>query len=95
MEEHDREAIESMLTGAGLSLLEKQEITPDVLKALNENKEFKQQAIAEVVHPLFRGMFREFAGVEGSTIVECFTSRYIVYYRYVLQKDPTTKLNNE
>jgi ubiquinone/menaquinone biosynthesis C-methylase UbiE len=87
MEEHDREAVESMLTGAGLSLLEKQEITPDVLKALAENEEFKQQAIAEVVHPLFRGMFREFAGVEGSTIVECFTSRYIVYYRYVLQKD--------
>ena len=75
-----------MLQETGLVMLEKREITANVLKALGEDEEKKQQFIADVVHPAFLGMFREFAGVEGSAIVESFTSGYMVYYRYVLQK---------
>ncbi len=86
VEEHDREELESMLQETGLAMLEKREITANVLKALGEDEEKKQQFIADVVHPAFLGMFREFAGVEGSAIVESFTSGYMVYYRYVLQK---------
>jgi len=86
VEEHNRESMESMLTAPGLDLLEKQEITAEVLKALSEDEETKQQAIADMVHPAFLGMFSEFAGVEGSAIVESLASRYNVYYRYVLRK---------
>ena len=86
IEEHKREELESTLTGTGLSMLEKQEITTEVLKALCENEEEKKEKIAGFVRPMLRGMFREFAGLEGSAIVESFTSRYMVYYRYVLRK---------
>jgi ubiquinone/menaquinone biosynthesis C-methylase UbiE len=86
MMEHEREEVEAALLGTGLVLLEKQEITAEVLKALGEHEDFKREAISAVMLPGFKGMFREFAGTEGSEILEEFETRYIVYFRFVLQR---------
>ena len=37
------------------------------------------------------GMFKEFAGYEGSAVVNCLRSGYVVYYRYVLQRTAETE----
>jgi SAM-dependent methyltransferase len=82
--EHKR--VESLLVEAGFKILEKQEISGEVLKALSENEGQKKELLNNIVSPALAGMFHEFAGYEGSTIVECLRSGYVVYYRYVMQK---------
>lgn len=78
--------VEKTFTDASLSLLKKEDITLNVLKALDQISPFKEQAIGEKVPFLWRHFFSEFAGVQNSKIYKGFQRGDFVYYAYLFRK---------
>jgi ubiquinone/menaquinone biosynthesis C-methylase UbiE len=84
----DVERLQQQLVESGLAILERENITPRVLHALQQDNERKRALIDQAVSPRLRHTFREFAAIEGSGIYESFRSGEAVYQRYLLQKPP-------
>ena len=79
--------LESLLQRANLAILDKCDITAEVLQALGEDEAVKQQTIRDERIPApLAGVFREFTWVQSSTNVWSLAARHVVYYRFVLQK---------
>ena len=74
------------LEQSGLKILREQDITLQVLAALDDDNERKLALIQNLVpRPLHRS-FRDFAAVQGSPIHEAFRTRRLVYLSFVLEK---------
>lgn len=82
----DLDRMHESLVESGLSVVEQQDITAEVLSALNLDSERKWALIERSVSKRWLGLFREFAAMEGSQIHDSFRDRSVVYVRYVLKK---------
>jgi ubiquinone/menaquinone biosynthesis C-methylase UbiE len=80
------DVLDSQLADTGMTVLEKQEITPNVLAALRQDSERKLSIIEGSVKKPLVGTFRQFAGIEGSEVFDGFQNGTLRYLRYVLQK---------
>lgn len=74
------------LLGTGMYLSIQDDITENVIKAIELEEPIKQQRISENIPKWFTKTFREFAGVKGSKIHEDLKNCSLVYHRFVMQK---------
>jgi SAM-dependent methyltransferase len=77
----------AQLEASGLRLISEEDITPNVVKALVLDYERKWELINQLIPRLFRGIFYEFAGMNGAGLATG-TPRDgdRVYYNFVLCK---------
>jgi ubiquinone/menaquinone biosynthesis C-methylase UbiE len=82
----DRDLLHGQVVETGMAILEKQDITPNVLEALRQDSERKLGLIQRSVNKRLVGTFQEFAAIEGSDVFDGFKNGTTVYLRYALQK---------
>jgi len=78
--------LRNQLKDSGMELLEDEDISNNVITAIETEEGSKQQRIEEHVPKWFQNTFREFAGVVGSKIHSDLKSGTLVYRRFVLKK---------
>jgi ubiquinone/menaquinone biosynthesis C-methylase UbiE len=78
--------LESHISESGMKIIKKRDITPNVVKALNEDHDRRMKVISENVPRFFVKQFREFAGVRNSVVYKEFVKRECIYFSYILQK---------
>ena len=83
-EDHDR--LHGELVEAGMTVLEKQDITRNVLEALRRDSARKLALIQRSVNKRLVDTFRQFAAIEGSEVFDGFRDGSVIYLRYALQK---------
>ncbi|MEQ8789342.1 MAG: class I SAM-dependent methyltransferase [Pirellulaceae bacterium] len=84
--EADRDRLDAQLRETGMKIVEQRDVTQNVLEALRQDSERKQALIERSVNRHLIRLFRQFAAVEGSEVLEGFRSGAIVYLRYALRK---------
>ena len=82
----DCDRLDAQLAETGMTILEKQDVTTNVLEALRQDSERKLALIQRSVYKRLVGTFREFAAIEGSEVFDGFKNGTTSYLRYVLQK---------
>lgn len=82
----DRERLHGQVVETGMAILERQDITPNVLEALRQDSERRLALIERFVNKRLIGTFREFAAIVGSDVFDGFKNGTATYLRYVLQK---------
>ncbi|MCW5912150.1 MAG: class I SAM-dependent methyltransferase [Cyclobacteriaceae bacterium] len=82
----DMPELNTLLRESGMSLLQEDNITANVVKAIEAEDEAKQKRIRELVPPKWQKLFAEFAGVVGSKFYRNLNDGTRFYYRYVMQK---------
>ena len=94
----DLDRLQAQLVESGMTIIEKEDITPQVLEALRLDSDRKSALIQGWVNQRLTGTFRQFAGIEGSDIFVGFQNGTISYVRYVIQNgippengSPTTR----
>ncbi len=70
----------------GLEIIEQEDITAMVLAALRGDEQRKRAMIDDLVPANQRALFDEFAGLEGSKIMNGLESRSIVYHRFMVKR---------
>ena len=75
-----------MVVHSGFEVLKDQDITAEVLKALDKISDEKQSKIRKGTGPIIRRSFETFAGVRGTPIYEAFSNGELQYYRCLLRK---------
>ncbi len=78
--------LHKQLIQSGLEIVKEEDITPNVLKAMDANDDEKLQLIKKLVPGPLQGPFKQFAGVKGSKIYKAFSAGDMVYISYALQK---------
>ena len=69
-----------------MTVLEEQDITPNVLEALRRDSQRKLALIQRSVNKRLVATFRQFAAIEGSDVFEGFRDGALVYHRYTLRR---------
>jgi len=83
----DMAALEAALRAQpSLALVEREDITAGVVRALDEDDERKRRQIAERTGALLRGTMEQFAGLRGGVINESFRARSSFYWRFACRK---------
>lgn len=85
----DRSAVDHWrhcLESSGLTMLRENDITPNVLAALDGDDERKLALIRKFIPRPLRRFFLDFAAVRGSAVYEAFRTGKLVYVSYVMQK---------
>ncbi|HEY9488215.1 MAG TPA: class I SAM-dependent methyltransferase [Chryseosolibacter sp.] len=80
------ELLRTQLQNSGLTLLEEEDIAPNVVRAMEAEDEVKKERIKTLFPPRWQKLFGEFAGVVGSRIYTNLKSKARLYNRFVLQK---------
>jgi len=83
---HEIEELEKLITASGLEVLMKRDITPNVIKALDEDHDRRMKIISQKVPKPFISQFREFAGVKDSVIYKQFETGELLYLSYIMRK---------
>lgn len=78
--------LEQEFAQSPLEILSKEEITPNVVKALELLSDVKELEIKRQVPFIFRNAFSEFAGVRNSKIYNGFKDGSIFYWQYRFRK---------
>ena len=78
--------LQAALDNSGLTSIEVNDITPNIVKALELDNEHKTTAIEKLVPQPLLQPFLEFAGTQGSKIYEKFKNGETIYQSFVLQK---------
>jgi ubiquinone/menaquinone biosynthesis C-methylase UbiE len=78
--------LREQLRGAGLRVLEEEQINANVLKALELDNERKLALIRSKVPRFVQGRLQQFAGLTGSTVYRRFLTGGWKYVRSTLQK---------
>lgn len=78
--------LKEQFENAGLKILEEEEITPNVVKALDLDHERRHGWISDHAPAYFKKGLRAFAGVKGSVRYRTFADRSMLYWRFLLQK---------
>lgn len=74
------------LAAAGFACMREQVITPNVLRALDEDHGRKAALINAHVFPLFRGLFARAVALKGTDMYEAFRRGEFEYLSYITQK---------
>jgi len=82
-------ALERCLSRCGLELVEKRDITANVVEGLDHNDARNRERIRRLVHAPLVSSFLEFAGVHGSRVYEEFRTRESVYMSCLMRKGRT------
>jgi ubiquinone/menaquinone biosynthesis C-methylase UbiE len=72
---------------SGMKIIASNDITQNVFSAIRQHNQSRMDMISRKVPRLLLGLFKEFAGVEGSTIHRKFTEEKTQYLSFVLQKE--------
>jgi ubiquinone/menaquinone biosynthesis C-methylase UbiE len=72
---------------SGLKLLSQEDITANVVKALENDDERRRKLIQKLAPKFLHGLALNFAGAVGSETYEFFRTRKYVYVKYILQKE--------
>ena len=80
--------LHKQLVQSGLGIVKEENITANVLKAMDANDKEKLELINQLVPGVLHKPFKQFAGVKGSNIYKAFSSGTMVYISYALQKPP-------
>lgn len=81
MEKDDQIFMESPL-----KLICKHDITPNILLALDQISDRKQEAIEQRVSPFWQSIFLEFSGIRNGEIYRAFEKGKMVYWHYRFEK---------
>jgi SAM-dependent methyltransferase len=73
---------ENSLRASGFSLLREEDITDQVLSALDQDNDRKTKLIDSLVPAVLRSSFQDFAGIKGSRIYEGFRTGSLRYLRF-------------
>jgi SAM-dependent methyltransferase len=74
------------LRASGLRIIRETDITPAVVRALDQDNERKSAVIDRLVPRVFRSSFYDFAGIRGSKIDRGFRSGSLAYFSFVAEK---------
>ncbi len=74
------------IKGCGLKLISEEDITSNVVKAIEAEDDMKMARIRKLFPQKWQKLFSEFAGVVGSKFHRNLVDRDRLYYRYVLVK---------
>ncbi len=80
------ELLKSQLANSGLELLEEENISQNVINAMEAEDIEKQARIKKLVPEKWQKLFAEFAGVVGSRLHTNLINGTRLYYRFVLRK---------
>jgi len=83
---HEVEELESLISASGLEVLKKRDITPNVIKALDEDHDRRMKIISQNVPKPFLNQFREFAGVKDSVVYKRFEKSELIYLSFIMRK---------
>lgn len=78
--------LKRQLANSGLELLEEEDISQNVVNAMEAEDEVKQARIKRLVPERWQKLFAEFAGVVGSRLHTNLINGDRLYYRFVLKK---------
>jgi ubiquinone/menaquinone biosynthesis C-methylase UbiE len=78
--------LKDTLVASGMEIVGEEDITPNVILAIEEDNPTKEQRIKQHVAKWLRPAFSQFAGIKGSKIHKDLQSRALVYHSYVLRK---------
>jgi ubiquinone/menaquinone biosynthesis C-methylase UbiE len=81
----DLQRLHEQLLASGLTVVQREDITSNVLAALQGDSERKLALIEKSVPKRLLSAFRQFAALEGSDTYEAFRTGAMVYVRYVMQ----------
>ena len=79
--------LENVMKNSGLRIVKQQEITKEVLQALDHVSAERDASIAAVFPKMFRGVFRDFAAVKDTAIYAMLQKGEMKYFSYLLQKE--------
>jgi hypothetical protein len=80
-------ALQDQLKNSGMKLIEEEDITANVVKAIEAEDEVKKERIRKLFPEKWQKLFSEFAGVVGSKFHRNLKDRERLYYRFVMQKN--------
>lgn len=78
--------LKKQLANSGLKMLEEENISQNVVNAMEAEDDVKQERIKKLVPERWQKLFAEFAGVVGSRLHTNLIKGDRLYYRFVLQK---------
>src|SRR5258708_6970193 len=76
----------NQISNAGLCLIEKENISRNVVQSIEAEDQRKKERIKKLVPAKWQKLFSEFAGVVGSRFYNTLKNETRFYYRFVLQK---------
>lgn len=79
--------LKNQIRNSGMKLISEEDITPNVIKAIEAEDKVKQERIRTLFPEKWQKLFSEFAGVVGSKFHLNLVNRERLYYRFVLRKD--------
>lgn len=79
--------LKTQLHNSGLTLISEEDITSNVVQAIQSENAVKCDRIEKLIPPRWQKLFSEFAGVEGSKFHRNMVEGSRLYYRFVLQKN--------
>ena len=83
----EMQTLKESLLATGMNLLSDEDITNNVVRAIETEEPEKQKRIAATIPKWFIKTFREFAGVKNSKAHRDLQSGTLIYHRFVLQKN--------
>lgn len=86
-ESSDIDEWNNSLLASDFALLLGEDITGQVLSALDQDNERKVRLIRSLAPSVLQSSFQDFAGIRGSKIYEGFRTRSLRYFRFVARKD--------
>jgi len=85
-DEKRMQEIRETFDSTDFEIVNKTDITAEVIAALDEISDDKQSRIQKGTGPIIRRSFETFAGVRGTPVYESFQDGSLRYYRYLLRK---------
>ena len=86
IESNNVETVKHQLRMAGFIIEYKQDITRNVIAALNEDNKRKEELIKEQIPGIMKKTFRQFAGTKDSERYRSFINGDLKYMSFVLKK---------
>jgi ubiquinone/menaquinone biosynthesis C-methylase UbiE len=83
----DLEAFKTEMKNCGLRIIEQEDISDNVVRAIETEDDAKRKRIESLIPEKWQNLFLEFAGVVGSRIHTTLKDKTRFYYRYVLVKE--------
>jgi ubiquinone/menaquinone biosynthesis C-methylase UbiE len=83
------EALDSLrgqISSAGFTVKQEENITPNVVRAMELTSEQKSGLVRQHVPAILRRVFKDFAGIQGTRVYNSFENGEVQYLRYVLAK---------
>lgn len=78
--------LKEQLAGSGMQLVSEENITQNVVMAIEEENTTKEERIKKHIAKWMQPMFSQFAGTKGSKIHRDLEQNTLIYYSFVLQK---------